>query len=100
VKPPDAQNLGDYSLTTSPGGKKHRSKGVALVRAVYDASASAVSLMPKQPLVRNRPLLLGINTSGVHDTSGRPIAGNDGQPGSRFTATLSKRGVNIARVWP
>jgi hypothetical protein len=100
VNPPDAQNLGDYSLTKPPGGKKHSSSGVSLVRAVYDASASAVSLTPKRPLLRNRPIILSINTSGVHDTSGRPIAGNDGQPGSRFTATLSKGRVSIARVRP
>jgi uncharacterized repeat protein (TIGR01451 family) len=98
LNPADAANVADYILTTVPKGKKARSTHVALVQAVYNPSASTskVTLTPKKPLVLNPPLRLNITTSGILDTSGRPIAGNNGQSGSAFLATLGKTGVSIA----
>jgi hypothetical protein len=93
----EAQNLAGYSLSTVPHGKEHRSSPVALAQAVYNAPANMVTLSPRKPLSLKPPLLLSINTSVISDTSGAPIAGNNGQRGSAFEAMLSALRGNALR---
>jgi hypothetical protein len=96
LDPGDAQNLAGYSLSTVPQGKTHKSRPVALAQAVYNAPAEMVSLIPRKRLALKPPLTLSVNTSTVLDASGKPIAGNNGQRGSTFAATLSAGGVRLS----
>ena len=94
----DAQNMGIYSLKTSPHGKKPRVKSVALKQAIYNSSTHTVTLTPKKVLVLNPPLQLTIQASGLLDTDNRPIEGNTpDQSGALFVATMSKSGVTLGR---
>jgi uncharacterized repeat protein (TIGR01451 family) len=98
-----AENLAGYSLSTVPQGKQHKSRPVALAQAVYDASADIVTLTPRKALSLKPTLLLNINTNVIRDAVGAPIAGNNGQRGSAFEATLSAGSASraaTARVRP
>ena len=96
----DAQNRLLYSLAPETT-KKHAiklGKAVAPATAIYNASTNTVTLTPKRSLVLNPPEQLKINSSGLLDALGRPLAGNNGVPGSTFVATLSKHGITLQRV--
>ncbi len=97
----DAQNRLLYSLAPETT-KKHvikLGKPVAPATAIYNASANTVTLTPKKALVLNPPEQLTINSSGLLDGLGRALDGNDdGLPGGKFIATLSKKGITTARV--
>jgi hypothetical protein len=90
VNAAEADNPGVYTLTTVPQGKKHKTKPVALIRAIYNLATKTVMLIPKKsPLSLNPPLILTINGANLHDTLGRPVDGKgDGQPGGIFTVEL------------
>jgi hypothetical protein len=96
----DAQNRLLYSLAPETT-KKHvikLGKAVAPATAIYNASTNTVTLTPKKALVLNPPEQLKINSSGLLDTFGRALAGNNGVPGSTFVATLSKQGITLLRL--
>ena len=98
----DAQNRLLYGLAPETDTKKHvikLGKAVAPATAIYNASANTVTLTPKKALVLNPPEQLTINSSGLLDSLGRALDGNDdGLPGGKFIATLSKQGITTARV--
>jgi hypothetical protein len=95
----DAQSLATYSLVTVPPSKRQKSKTVALKRATYDPTAFTVTLFTRKPLVLQPPLRLTITAARLLDALGRPLAGNhSGQPGTNFSATLSKSGATVTSV--
>jgi RHS repeat-associated protein len=98
----DAQNRLLFSLAPETVTKKHvikLGKPVAPASAVFNASTNTVTLTPKKALVLNPPEQLTIISSGLLDTLGRALDGNDdGLPGGNFVATLSKQGITTARL--
>jgi sugar lactone lactonase YvrE len=101
VNAASADNLVVYTLATTPQGKKHRVKGVALGRAIYRTSTEAVMLIAKKaPLSLSPPLILTINANNLLDTLGRNVDGTgDGMPGGIYKAILSKTGaIRISAV--
>ncbi len=96
----NAQNPGNYTLSTAAKGKKKKSKPVGLSSAAYNASTYAVTLTPgKQPL--KFPLQLTLAAAGLLDPSGQPIDGNDdGQPGGNFVTTLGGIGGSAVVAGP
>jgi hypothetical protein len=87
-----ADNLAVYSLNTTPQGKKHITRAVALSRATYSPATETVMLFArKAPLSLSPPLILTINAANLVDTLGREVDGKgDGQPGGSYHAMLSK----------
>jgi predicted outer membrane repeat protein len=94
-----ADNLAVYTLNTVPQGKKHTTKPVGLIRAIYATATETVMLIPKKsPIALSPPLILTINGSSLLDSLGRLIDGNDdGQPGGSYKAILSKVGTTVIR---
>ena len=97
----DAQNRLLYSLAPETT-KKHvikLGKPVAPATAIYNARTNTVTLTPKKALVLNPAEQLTIISSGLLDSLGRALDGNDdGLPGGNFVATLSKQGITTGRV--
>jgi hypothetical protein len=93
-----ADNKATYSLVTIPSKKKQKSKAVALSKAVYSptSSGSEITLYTKKRLVLSPPLLLTVMASGIIDSMGRELDGNDSsQSGTNYVATISKSGVKV-----
>jgi hypothetical protein len=90
-----ADNIAAYALATTPQGKKHTTKTVALGRAIYNAATDSVMLYPKKPpLSLSTPLILSINGSNLIDVLGRQIDGkHNGHPGGSYQAMLTKAGT-------
>ena len=87
VNPADAVDLGNYTLETVASGKNHRSKAVRLARPSYTAANHTVTLATVKKLVLSPPLQLTVRAAGLHNTLGRPIDGDDGEPsGSNLVA--------------
>jgi hypothetical protein len=93
------QNTAEYRLVK--GGKngvfaaKH-ARLIKLRSAVCNWSSDTVTLRPNKPFALTQPVelqVIGEPPSGLDDTLGRPIDGNDdGQPGGNAFAVLPRRG--------
>ena len=99
-----AENLGAYKLLAGKTTRVRKmsvttfSKLLALSAVQYDPSALIVTLIPKAPLNLSNPAQLRITASSLTDANGRSLDGNhDGQPGGDLVATLTKKGITIAR---
>ena len=88
----------NYHLASAGRDKKFGTKDdlkVALKSATYNAATDSVSLMTKAALVLTKPLQLRVSGSGVMDTLGRFIDGNDdGQAGGDGVAILTTKGCD------
>jgi hypothetical protein len=75
---------------------------IPLKSATYTDSMHSVVLIPKKPFALTKPVQLlinGLSPSGLEDSFGRLIDGNDdGQPGGNAIAILSKKGVTVSAV--
>jgi hypothetical protein len=96
-----AQSVADYALTTA--GKKgvHKAaKGIqlALNPAAYDRALHEVTLTPSKPFALTNPVQLLVNgtpPSGLQDSSGRFIDGNDdGIGGDNGVFVITRHGVS------
>ena len=94
-----AGNLANFSLVSAGKDNKlgtHDDKRIVLAQSTYDPVTFTVTLRTRKPLVLTPSLQLNIAASGLTDSLGRPLDGDDnGQPGGDFTAILSKRGITI-----
>ena len=91
-----AQSISSYTLATVPKNSKQKSKPVTLSSASYNSSAFTVTLLTRKALSLNPPLELTVEAASLRDTLGRELDGDDsGQPGSNFTADLSKSGPSV-----
>jgi hypothetical protein len=84
----------DQASRTKKGGTKYN-KPVALASVSYNASTDTVTLLAKSKLNLAKPEELQITASQLPDIYGRPLDGDDGQPGGDFVALLTKSGVKI-----
>jgi hypothetical protein len=80
----DAQQIGVYSLVTSPKSKRQKSKVIALAKVNYNPTAVTVTLTTRKPLVLSTPIKLTVKASGLLDSSGEPLDG-----GRNFSAMLA-----------
>ena len=98
----EADQIGTYHLAT-PGKKgSYTAKNATVIKlksAPYSAATDEVTLTPKKPFTLTKPVQLmvfGSGPSGLHDSLGRLIDGNDdGQAGGNAVAILAKHGVTI-----
>ncbi len=81
----DAQNIGVYSLVTTPKSKRQKGKVIALAKASYNPGALTVTLTTRKALVLSSPIKLTVNASGLLDSAGDPLDG-----GTNFSAVLAK----------
>jgi hypothetical protein len=81
----DAQEIGVYSLVTTPKSKRQKSKVIALAKASYNPTALTVTLTTRKALVLSSPIKLTVNASGLLDSAGDPLDG-----GTNFSAVLAK----------
>jgi hypothetical protein len=96
---------GIYRLAT-PGKKgSYTAKNAVVIRlksAKYADSTESVTLIPKKPFALTKPVQLLINglaPSGLRDSTGRLIDGNDdGEAGGNAIATLARGGVTLSAV--
>jgi hypothetical protein len=97
-----ADSLAVYTLNTVPQGKKHTTKPLGLIRAIYATATETVMLIPrKSPIALSPPLILTINGSNLLDRLGRRVDGNDdGQPGGTYKAILHKAGTIVISSVP
>ncbi len=102
VNAAEADNLATYRLATA--GKKgsftaKNAQVIKLKSAVYDAADDTVTLIPKKAFALTKPVQLridGLPPSGLQDSSGRFIDGDDnGTSGSNAIAILSRAGATI-----
>ena len=105
VNATEADEAAIYRLATA--GKKGsftaKNAGTINLRsAVYNRSTNTVALTPKKPFALTKPVQLlvdGLAPSGLQDSYGRLIDGNDnGTAGGDAIATLGKKGVTIDAV--
>jgi Calx-beta domain len=97
VNATEADSLSTYTLTVA--GKKgsftaRNAKQIKLLSAVYDSANDTVALTPKRPFVLTKKVQLlvdGVPPSGLQDTYGRNIDGNQ-------VAVLSGKTVTIDAV--
>jgi hypothetical protein len=96
-----AQSVADYALTTAAKKGVHKAaKGnqLALSSAAYDRALREVTLTPSKPFALTNPVQLvmnGTQPSGLQDSSGRFIDGNnDGVGGDNGVFTITRRGVS------
>jgi len=97
-----AQNLAVYQLDqathTKKGGTQYN-KPVALASVSYNTSTDTVTLLAGSKLSLAQPEELRITASQLPDIYGRPLDGNDdGQPGGKFVALLTKSSVQIESI--
>jgi hypothetical protein len=89
LEPASAQNLSNYALAALEKTRqkgRHKEKPVALASATYGPAPGTVTLTPRGK-VPNQKLQLVIQTGGILDAAGAPIA----SPGSSVVATLSSK---------
>ncbi len=100
-----AASVTEYGLVTV--GKKGSftgkgAKALKLKSAVYNSANNTVDLFLKKPTVFTKKVQLtvdGLAPSGLEDTYGRLIDGNDdGQPGGNAVAILTKNAATITAV--
>ena len=98
----EAASVAEYSLTMA--GRKgsftvKTAKKLKLLSAVYNPANNTVALTPKKKFVVTKPVQLVVNglpPSGLEDTYGRLIDGNDnGQPGSNAVALIKAKLATI-----
>jgi hypothetical protein len=100
LNPTDATDLVAYSLDSAHRMKKAivYTKRVPLQSAQYIAAADTVSLTLRGKIPQ-LAMELTISSEIVRDAEGRPLAGNNGQPGTNVVTILNKRGlVSLART--
>jgi hypothetical protein len=101
----EASNIAEYKLVQA-GAKgsftARNAKAIKLLSAAYNSANNTVTLTPKKKFVLSKATELVVNgepPSGLEDSSGRLIDGNDdGQAGGNAVAMLKKRGVSINAV--
>jgi len=98
----EAQGLGIYRLATAGKRGSFTAKNARIIKlksAIYDAANHAVDLFPKKPFALTKKVQLqvdGVPPSGLEDSFGRLIDGNDnGQAGSNAVVYLSRGGVSL-----
>jgi peptidylprolyl isomerase len=102
LDPSDAADKEEYRLTErGRHGRFVRTKAttIKLESAGYDTTSDTVTLIPRKPFALSKPVelvVMGEPPSGLHDSLGRLIDGNDGgRPGGDAIAILSKHGVIV-----
>jgi hypothetical protein len=98
-----AQNAADYVLTTAGKKGKHKAakaKPLALRSASYNGALHEVTLTPSKPFSLTNTVQLLVNgqsPSGLQDSSGRFIDGNnDGIPNDNGLFVITRQGVSGA----
>src|SRR5262249_4121625 len=93
VNAAEATDLATYRLASA--GKR-----IPLRAASYDPALGTVTLTPRKPLTLHGPARLrvdGVDPGGLHDRSGRLIAGDrNGGPRGDAVAGLRRRGPGLA----
>jgi hypothetical protein len=101
-----AANLSAYQLSTVKT-KKVKKKEVTTYKPIRLSSVlpsespltTSVALLPASKPSLASTDQLQITTADLTDAQGRPLAGNNGQPGGKFVATLNRGGiVSLART--
>ncbi len=102
LNPALASNAGEYELVVAGKHKSFTAKNakkLSFSSAVYSAANSTVALTPSKKNLPKKLMELVVNgepVSGLEDTSGRLIDGNnDGQPGGNATAVIRGKSVTI-----
>jgi hypothetical protein len=94
LDPASAQDLKAYRLTGPQG------QPVAILTAVYDATAETVTLYPSRRINFHRPFRLtvrGMGADGLRNAQGQLLDGRaSGHPGSNYVTTVDWRNL----VWP
>ncbi len=101
----EADSIGTYRLAT-PGKKgsftARNAKAIKLKSALYTSAGNTVTLTPRKPFIPTKPVQLlihGSGSSGLDDTFGRLIDGNDdGRAGGDAIAILRRRSVRLDQV--
>ncbi len=95
VNATQAQKKSTYRITLAGKGGSFRARNARVIKlrsAVYKATSDMVDLDLKGQVALGEPLQLvvdGVGPSGLHDSDGRLIDGNDdGQPGSNAVASI------------
>lgn len=90
LDPARAANVANYSLDRI-GRRGHRliSRPLPIAAIAYDAATESISVRPYRKLRPRFHYLLTINGSGITNTSGDPLLGSTGQPGTSFIATFA-----------
>jgi hypothetical protein len=103
LNPSSAQNVADYVLTTAGKKGKHKAakvKPLALRAAAYNGANHEVTLTPSKPFALTTTVQLLVNgqsPSGLQDSSGRFIDGNDdGIPNDNGLFVITRGGVSGA----
>jgi hypothetical protein len=103
LNPSSAQNVADYVLTTAAKKGKHKAakvKPLALRSAAYNGANHEVTLTPSKPFALTTTVQLLVNgqsPSGVQDSSGGFIDGNDdGIPNDNGLFVITRQGVSGA----
>jgi hypothetical protein len=104
VNPTQAQKKSTYRITLAGKGGSFRARNARVIKlrsAVYKATSDMVVLDLKGQVALGEPLQVvvdGVGPSGLHDSDGRLIDGNDdGQPGSNAVAVIQRSGVTEQR---
>lgn len=93
----NAQNIGNYSLASSPITRRQHTRAVALSQATYNPAYNTVRLVTHGPLVLNPTQRLTLFAAGLLDASNLALDGNhDGLPGGNCVVTISMSGATIA----
>ncbi|WP_168189463.1 beta strand repeat-containing protein [Paludisphaera borealis] len=98
LDPAAAQAVSNYQITGSNG------RGIAVSRAVYDASSWTVTLYPSQRLNLHWTYTLVVNgktPNGLTGASGIPLDGSgQDQPGTNFTTSITWKALAVAGDQP
>ena len=101
----EATSIGEYELLVAGKHGSFTAKNAKVLKlksAVYNGTTHTVSLTPKKGLVLKKPVELIVNgegPSGLEDSSGRLIDGNDdGQAGGNAVAVLTRQGARISAL--
>jgi hypothetical protein len=105
VNAAESDNLATYRLATAGKKGSYTAKNARVIKlksAVYDAADDTVTLIPKKAFALTKNVQLRVNgspSSGLQDSSGRFLDGDDnGSAGSNAIVILSRGGVAIDAV--
>ncbi len=101
----EVTSIGEYELLVAGKHGSFTAKNAKVLKlksAVYNGTTHTVSLTPKKGFVLKKPVELIVNgegPSGLEDSSGRLIDGNDdGQAGGNAVAVLTRQGARISAL--
>jgi uncharacterized repeat protein (TIGR01451 family) len=102
IDPGTAMNPAFYSVVTAGRNGQFGTKGsvVVTIASVQMApSQTAVFLIPKTALPKNKSLQVSVSAAGVHDSFGRPLVGANatGQIVGTITGSVTKAQVRVGK---